>query len=348
MSPYAYSSSNELTSKPGVTYTYDLNGNTLTSVTGSNNTTYNWDFENRMTSATLPGTSGSVTFKYDPMGHRIYKSSSSATSIYAYDGDNLIEETNATGAVVARYTQTQEIDEPLAMLRSSATSYYHADGLGSVTSLSSAVGALAQTYTFDSFGKSTASSGSLTNPFQFTGREFDTESSLYFMRARYFDQITGRFISEDPARFPGGINFYTYVENDPVGLVDPFGFCPWQVHSRPLKGLPVLPHYYFYNTQTGQSIGLGPAGGISGGTVTGSPVPGGWERNEKPGHNEGAVPDGACNCVDQKAKHPGIPPNYCTYQGNKNANPHPPCTNCLGWVLSVLQDCYNQASAGQQ
>jgi hypothetical protein len=74
-----------------------------------------------------------------------------------------VEESNAAGAVVARYTQTDEVDEPLAMLRSSSTSYYHADGLGSITSLSNAAGALAQTYTFDSFGRQTASSGSLTN-----------------------------------------------------------------------------------------------------------------------------------------------------------------------------------------
>jgi len=355
LSPYSVNVSNQLTSTPGTSYTYDSNGNTLTKVVGSNTTSFTWDFENRLTSVTLPGSGGTVSFKYDPFGHRIYKSSSSATSIYAYDGDNLIEEVNATGAVVARYTQTQEIDEPLAMLRSSTTSYYQADGLGSGTSLSSATGALAQTYTFDSFGKQTASSGSLTNPFQYTGREFDTELSLYFMRARYFDPATGRFISEDPARFPGGINFYTYVENNPVNLIDPFGFCPWQVHSRPLQGRAGGPahsigidHYYFYNVQTGQSIGLGPAGGFGGGTVKGSPVPGSWERNEKPGHNVDPVPDWACNCVDKKAKNPGNPPNYCTYQGNKNTNPHPACTNCAGWVLSVLQDCYNQAYAGQQ
>jgi len=54
------------------------------------------------------------------------------------------------------------------MLRSGATSFYEADGLGSVTSLSSGAGALAQTYTFDSFGKQTGSTGSLTNPFQYT------------------------------------------------------------------------------------------------------------------------------------------------------------------------------------
>jgi RHS repeat-associated protein len=179
-----------------------------------------------------------------------------------------------------------------------------------------------------------------------------------YYRARYYDPTIGRLVVEDPGRFPGGINFYTYVENDPVGLVDPFGFCPWQVHSRPLNGAAGgaahrigIDHYYFYNVQTGQSIGLGPAGGVSGGTVTGSPVPGNWETHEKPGHNEGAVPDWGCNCVDKKAKNPGKPPNYCTYEGNgkaNNVNPHPPCTNCAGWVLSVLQDCYNQAYAGQQ
>jgi len=126
----------------------------------------------------LPGSGGTVSFKYDPFGRRIYKSSSSGTSVYAYDADNLIEETNASGAVVARYSQTQNIDEPLAMLRNSATSYYHADGLGSVTSLSNGAGSLAQTYGYDSFGKQTSSSGTLTNPFQYTAREFDTETSV--------------------------------------------------------------------------------------------------------------------------------------------------------------------------
>jgi len=202
----------------------DSNGNTQTKVVGSNTTSYAWDFENRMTSVTLPGTGGTVSFKYDPFGRRIYKSSSSGTSIFAYDGQNLIEETNVSGAVVARYMQTQNIDEPLAMLRSGATSFYHADGLGSVTSLSNSAGALAQTYAYDSFGKQTSSSGSLTNAFLYTGREFESETGLYFYRARYYDQNVGRFISEDPARLSGdGPNFYAYAQNRPTLLVDPGG-----------------------------------------------------------------------------------------------------------------------------
>jgi len=109
------------------------------------------------------------------------------------------------------------------MLRSSTTSYFQADGLGSTTSLSNTAGSLAQTYTFDSFGNKTASSGSLTNPFQFTSRELDPETSLYFYRARYFDPSAGRFLSEDPIRFIMGPNFYTYVANDPTGQIDPSG-----------------------------------------------------------------------------------------------------------------------------
>jgi len=212
---------------------FDSNGNTQTKVVGSNTTSYAWDFENRMSSVTLPGSGGTVTFKYDPFGRRIYKSSSTGTSVFAYDGDNLIEETNSSGAVVARYSQTQNIDEPLAMLRSGATSYYHADGLGSVTSLSNIAGSLAQTYAYDSFGKQTSSSGSLTNPFQYTARESDTETGLYYYRARYYDPSSGRFWSEDPLRFfSGETNFYTYVEGNPINLLDPHGLVCYCTYSQ--------------------------------------------------------------------------------------------------------------------
>jgi RHS repeat-associated protein len=231
---YSNNTSNELTATSNATYGYDLNGNATTKNNSTGITTYAWDFENRMTSVTLPGTSGTVTFKYDPFGRRIYKSSSTATSVYAYDGDNIIEETNAAGGVVARYSQGLNIDEPLAMLRSSATSFYHADGLGSVTSLSSGAGSLAQTYTFDSFGKQTASTGSLVNPFQYTGRESDSETGLYYYRARYYDQSAGRFLSEDPLRFSGGRDFYAYALNSPSNFADPTGLKT-QVCCRPLR-----------------------------------------------------------------------------------------------------------------
>ena len=227
VSSYTTNSSNELTATSNASYTYDYNGNTLTKVVSSNTTTYAWDYENRLTSVTLPSSGGTVTFKYDPLGRRIYKSlSTGGTSVFAYDGDNLIEETNSSGTVVARYSQTENIDEPLAMLRSSTTSYYNADGLGSVTSLANGSGTLTQSYAYDSFGKTTPT-GSVVNPFQYTGRELDSETGLYYYRARYYDQSAGRFLGEDPVEFDGGdANLYRYVRNSPTNLVDQSGLSP--------------------------------------------------------------------------------------------------------------------------
>lgn len=85
---------------------------------------------------------------------------------------------------------------------------------------------LVQIHTIDSFGNQTASRGSLTNPFQYSGRESDPEAGLHYYRARYYDPTVGRFLSEDPTNFTVGPNFYTYAENSPTGLVDPSGLTP--------------------------------------------------------------------------------------------------------------------------
>jgi RHS repeat-associated protein len=124
---------------------------------------------------------------------------------------------------MARYTQGQNIDEPLAMERGSTVDYYEADGVGAVTSLTAPNGAVAQSYAYDSFGNTTNSLGSLTNFFRYAGRELDTETNLYYNRARYYDGNTGRFISEDPIQFLGSADFYTYANNGPVRYVDPSG-----------------------------------------------------------------------------------------------------------------------------
>jgi RHS repeat-associated protein len=123
----------------------------------------------------------------------------------------------------ARHTHGSHVDEPLSEIQSGTIGYYEQDGIGSSTSLSNSAGALANTYSYDSFGKLTASTGTLTNPFRYTAREFDSETGIYFYRARYFDPGTGRFITEDPIGLGGGTNFYEYARNNPVLLIDPLG-----------------------------------------------------------------------------------------------------------------------------
>jgi RHS repeat-associated protein len=206
----------------------DANGNTLTDASGKN---YTWDFENRLVSAVVPGT-GTVAFKYDTFGRRIQKSSALGTTNYLYDGINSIEEVDQSGNVLARYARTTSIDEPLSEVRSGTAGYYDQDGLGSISSLSNSAGALADTYTYDSFGKLVASTGTLTSPFQYTGREFDPEAGLNYNSARYYNPTTGRFISQDPLGFGGGNpNVYEYVGNNSLNFIDPIGLTSCVVTS---------------------------------------------------------------------------------------------------------------------
>jgi RHS repeat-associated protein len=221
---YNYNASNELTSTPVATYAYDGNGNTAWKIDSTGTTSYTWDYENRLTRVTLPGTGGTVNFQYDPFGRRIQKSGPLGTTNYVYDGFNLMGEVDNSGTLLARFTEGLGVDEQLSQLRSDTASYYQADGLGSVTSLTNPAGAVGATYGYDTFGNLITSTGTLTNSFQYTGREFDTETSLYYYRARYYDPSTGRFLGEDPAHLGGGqLNFYSYVLNNPLRYADPSG-----------------------------------------------------------------------------------------------------------------------------
>jgi RHS repeat-associated protein len=336
---YTTNSSNELTSTSSASYSYDLNGNAATKTDSTGITTYAWDFENRLTSVTLPGSGGTVQFSYDPFGRRIKKFSGAGTSIFTYDDDNVIEETNSTGTVVARYSQvTERIDEPLAMLRAGTTSYYDQDGLGSVTSLTNAAGALAQTYTYDSFGNPTASSGSLVNPFRFTGRDFDSETNLQFSRARYLDLSTGRFISEDPARFDGGANFYASVLNNPVNYIDPLGLKT-TVCCRPLHyvfGKVGLKHCYIQISEHG---GKPHTYGLHREDASGNKFPGGAKPVvDDPTDVGGTCKDvkdaTPCKEIDLESRFNSVP---CPSCGPDFNNYFPLTTNSNFWVSNILK-----------
>jgi RHS repeat-associated protein len=284
---YSYNNANEMTSNTNASYTYDKNGNTLTRVDSTGTTSYTWDYQNHLTKVTLPGTGGSTTYEYDPWGRRVQKAvtvnSVTTTTNYVYDGANILEELDTSGHVLARYSQNLGIDEPLAELRSGTTSFYQADGLGSITSLSNSAATLVNAYTYKSFGKVSTSTGTTTNPLQYTARDLDSESGLNYYRARYYDSSSSRFVSEDPLRFDQGGNFYVYVSNTPTLFIDPTGLakcCPSgdekdiakgadnarrRLSNLRMFGTAVLP------TDSGANVGA-MTGCLSGGVVKGTTI----------------------------------------------------------------------------
>ena len=85
-------------------------------------------------------------------------------------------------------------------------------------------GAIVAQYGFDPYGPEDAGSvDTVTNPLKFAAREYDAEDGLYYMRARYYDPMLERFASEDPVGLAGGMNLYTYANDDPINGRDPSG-----------------------------------------------------------------------------------------------------------------------------
>jgi RHS repeat-associated protein len=232
-------------------FTYDPVGNRLIGPAypkaSAFQQSYTYDYENRIVSATKQVTGNpnadTITFKYDPFGRRIEKNVSTFENgipttykyIYVYDNEDIILEVlertqngNTTTTTTA-YTHGPGVDEPLSLTRGGQTYYYHADGLGSITSLTDSSEAVVNRYAYDSFG-APKSSETIRNAYTYTGREYDSETGLYYYRARYYDPEAGRFVSKDPIGFAGRqVNLYGYVFASPVNWLDPWGLiaqCP--------------------------------------------------------------------------------------------------------------------------
>lgn len=250
-SSYQYNEANRLTQDARFTYSYDADGNLTTKLERApgRTTTFVYDSENQLTRINFPD--GSFTaYAYDGLGRRVQKNVAGTITRYVYDGPNIYLELDGSNTVLARYTHGPRIDQPLIMTRGDQNFYYHPDALGSIQALTDAGGVVVGSYTYDAFGNIVGQTGDLVNPYTYTGRELDAESGLYYYRARYYDPQTGRFISEDPIGFAGGINLYAYVLNNPIRHVDPYGLkCDKDAQlEKALKKLGISPKEYEKST----------------------------------------------------------------------------------------------------
>ena len=237
---------NRLESDDRFTYRSDDEGNLLEKTETATGivTSYTYDHRNRLTGVEEHSAGGlllsTTLYVYDARNRLIARVVNGQTLTTVYNGDETWADFDGSGNLVARYLNGRKIDSLEARWRpSDGLAWYLTDRLGTVRDMVNATGAIVLNHTeYGAFGQPLSySNQAAVDRFLFTGREWEALATLYYYRARFYDPVSGRFISQDPLSFQGGdLNLYRYVSNAPTGAVDPFGMTAsseeWAFQSR--------------------------------------------------------------------------------------------------------------------
>jgi len=189
---------------------------------------------------------------YDAFGRRVWTwdpstgSGQVATNYFVYSGNQVIADVDATGGLRRAYVWGPGIDNLLAMTvytgATVKTYFALTDHQGTVHALADETGAIVESYRFNAWGRvlgvydsnnQQLNNSQLGNRYLFQGREYSWNTGLYNFRARWYDPITGRWLSNDPIGISGGLNQYVFCSNNPVNMTDPLGL--WGVQFGGLK-----------------------------------------------------------------------------------------------------------------
>jgi len=177
-----------------------------------------------MTKVTLTG-NVVTTLVYDGDGLRRKKQTASDITKFIWDDQDVLIETNDAGTTQVNYTQTPDTYGSLVSQRRSGTSkFYFYDALGSTSELTNSSQTQTDSYRYYAFGKGLVSTGSTVNPYQYVGDlgyYGESNLALQYLRARWYNPVTGRFGQPDPIQ--DGLNWYVYVESNPITWIDPSG-----------------------------------------------------------------------------------------------------------------------------
>jgi len=219
---YTYGSSDNRLSG----YSHDANGNIIDDETF----TYTYDSENRL----IQVTNGAdvITYGYDGDGRRISQAINGETTIFAYGvGLNVLTEFSGSGVpkfdyIYAGSRNIARINFDGAGAPVSKT-FYHGDHLGSSIGLTDQETTKVWDRVYLPYGGTFTGTGTTENTHQYTAKELEAATGLYYYGARHHNPNIGRFMSVDPAGAdptdPQSWNRYAYVQNNPLKYVDPDG-----------------------------------------------------------------------------------------------------------------------------
>ncbi len=226
---------NRITSWPGYTFTRDSAGNVAsrTNTASGLTTSYHWSADGLLDSVTAG--SRVIQYDYNAFGQLVRKRVNGTIGRHlVWDQGHLFAELDgALASRVAEYAYYPGTDRPLAIMTGATavtkTAYYHQDAQGNVIGLVTSAGAVdgAAIITkpwgeFEAWVPGVATAD--TNRLRWKGLIYEGDSTqLYYVRARWYDPVTHRFLTQDPIGLEGGVNPYVFAGNDPVNRSDPSG-----------------------------------------------------------------------------------------------------------------------------
>ncbi|MEV7523613.1 SpvB/TcaC N-terminal domain-containing protein [Streptomyces sp. NPDC091371] len=236
-----------------VSHAYDANGNltgTVNTAVADKRRQYVWDEENRLVcnqdaaTGTLTqdpsGCAGAtVSYVYDDKGDRLVKRSEDGLSLYP---NRYYSERDTTGYKHVFVGDSRMTTKTVATTGAEdAQQFFHADHIGSSGYVTDKQGKVTEHLEYFPYGETWVEerTGQADTPYQFTGKELDAETGLYYYGARYYNPRTQLWASTDPAlpdyldggmaggiAEPRNLAAYTYTHNNPVKLTDPTGKWP--------------------------------------------------------------------------------------------------------------------------
>jgi RHS repeat-associated protein len=234
----SYNANNQLTSAGTVSYTYDENGNTVSSTDTANaaaTRNYVYDTSDRLIQVRDANNTLIAVYSYDPFGRRLSKDTGTQKTFYLYNEEGLIAEADATGQVTKSYgyaPNSTYMTNPLFMKTGANYYYYQNDHLGTPQKLVTQSGQVVWSATYDAFGSATVGAGyTLTNNLRLPGQYYDAETGMHYNWMRYYDPKTGRYVTSDPIGLAGGVNLYTYVKGNSIRWIDPWGLWATDAHN---------------------------------------------------------------------------------------------------------------------
>ena len=210
-------------------YTYDANGNQITKVTDEKTETNTYDGLNQLIGFTDGETVANYT--YDVDGLRLSKTVDGVTTKHVWDGSQQIIADVVDGQFYEAdcYLRGTNLVATYSYENGAKSDYiyYTQNAHGDVVNLTDADGEVVKSYTYDAFGVEKGIDDADTNAFRYCGEYYDAETGTIYLRARYYNPTTGRFISRDSfagrVSDPLSFNKYTYCHNNPIAFFDPQG-----------------------------------------------------------------------------------------------------------------------------